>query len=120
VLQPGVCLSDRGHIILGARVIGAGTMIHDRVTIGMNLFDEGIPVIGNDVWIGPNCIIYGNILVGDGVTILPNTVLAKSVPGCVVLLGNPARIVRRGFDNAVLRSSLATDVEMPPVETGSV
>ena len=89
LIESGVCLSNNGHIICGARVIGAGTLIHDHVTIGMNLFDSGTPEIGRNVWIGPWSIIYGNIKVGDGVTILPNTVLTKSVPDGVIGSGSP-------------------------------
>lgn len=108
--EPGVYLSNRGHIILGARKIGTGTIIHDRVTIGMNLLNKGIPVIGRNVWIGPHSIINGEIYLGDGVTILPGTVLTKNLPARVVVQGNPARIVKRDFDNSELRRTLVTDV----------
>lgn len=108
--EPGVYLSDRGHIILGARSIGAGTIIHERVTIGINLLNKGIPAIGRNVWIGSDCLISGDITIGDGVTVLPNTVLTKSLPPGVVVQGNPARIVKRDFDNSQLRLTVASDV----------
>jgi serine acetyltransferase len=111
VLEPGVYLSNSGHIVLGARFIGTGTVIHDRVTIGMDLFDRAVPEIGRNVWIGPCSVIYGNIKVADGATILPNTVLTKSVPAGAVVQGNPARVIRRGFDNGLLRRTLNTDIE---------
>jgi serine O-acetyltransferase len=107
--EPGVYLSDGGHIILGARSVGSGTLIHDRVTIGINLQNKGIPEIGRNVWIGPNCLISGGISIGDGVTILPGTVLTKSLPPGVVVQGNPARIVKRDYDNSRLRQSAASD-----------
>jgi acetyltransferase-like isoleucine patch superfamily enzyme len=69
------------------------------------------------VWIGPWSIIYGNIKVGDGVTILPNTVLTKSVSDGVIVQGNPARVIRRCFDNTVLRCTLDTEVERLLAET---
>lgn len=108
-MAPGIFLSNRGHIVLGARSIGADTIIHERVTIGMNLADRQVPEIGRNVWIGPDCVIYGNLFVGDGATILPGTVLTKSIPPGSVVRGNPARIVRRKFDNSDLRNSLATE-----------
>lgn len=104
-IEPGVYLADGGHLIIGARRIGAGTIIHHRVTIGMNLADQGKPTLGANVWIGPDSVIYGNVTIGDGATILPGTVLTKSIPGGTVVQGNPARVVRTGFDNAPLRSS---------------
>jgi serine acetyltransferase len=109
-IEPGVYLSNRGHIILGARTIGTGTLIHGCVTIGMNLMNGGIPEIGRNVWIGPHSVIYGDIIIGDGVTVLPWTAVTKSLPPGVVVQGNPARIVKRGFNNNELRRSLTTDV----------
>lgn len=108
--EPGVYLSNHGHIILGANKIGSGTVIHHCVTIGMNLENEGIPTIDRNVWIGPHCVIYGNIHVGEGATVLPYTVLTKSIPAGVVVRGNPARIVARDFDNTALRSTTGTEI----------
>jgi len=111
VIAPGIYLGGGGHIILGATAVGSGTMIHHSVTIGMSVTDSGVPEIGSDVWIGPNCVIYGAIRVADGVTILPNTVLTKNLPPRVVVKGNPARIVRRDYDNGALRNSCDLDID---------
>jgi serine O-acetyltransferase len=111
VICSGIYLSDCGHIMLGARAIGSGTIIHNRVTIGKNnIGDRGHPEIGRNVWIGPQSVIYGNISIGDGVTILPNTVITRSVPPGVMIQGNPARVVKRLHDNSILRSTLSTDI----------
>jgi acetyltransferase-like isoleucine patch superfamily enzyme len=61
------------------------------------------PEIGKNVWIGSDCVVYGAITIGDGATLLPGTVLAKSIPPCVVMRGNPARLVVKNFDNSELR-----------------
>ncbi len=108
--EPGVYLSNRGHIILGALSVGTGTIIHERVTIGRNLQNKTTPEIGRNVWIGTNCVISGDIKIGNGVTILPNSVLTKNLPSGVMVQGNPARIVKRDFDNSALRNTLTTDV----------
>jgi serine acetyltransferase len=110
VLDGGVYLSDHGHIVAGARTIGAGTIIHDRVTIGWGVRSSGMPAIGRDVWIGPGAVIAGNVTVGDGATILPGTVLTRSVPPACVLEGNPARIVTALVDTAALRRTLSPEV----------
>jgi len=113
-IDEDVYLSERGHFVIGARRIGAGTHIHHCVTIGRDLFDGGRPLIGRDVWIGSDCVIYGNIAIGDGATILPGTVLTKSIPPRVVVQGNPARVVRRDFDNSSLRRSHDPEVTVLP------
>lgn len=107
-IEGGVWLANRGHIVLGARTVGRGTLIHDHVTIGMSLADGALPAIGRNVWIGPHCVIFGGVTIGDGVTVLPWTVLTRSVPAAVVVGGNPARMLRGGFDNSSLRSSFST------------
>jgi serine O-acetyltransferase len=110
-IDPGVYLSDNGFLILGPVRIGSGTLIHERVTIGVRAGDPGKPVIGEKVWIGPDCVIYGNLSVGDGATVLPGAVVSMSVPARAVAAGNPATIVRREFDNTALRGSLARDID---------
>ena len=40
-LEEGVYLSARGRIFLGARSVGAGTVIHDRVSIGKSPVGAG-------------------------------------------------------------------------------
>jgi serine O-acetyltransferase len=109
VIDEGVHLSDNGRLIIGARRIGRGTIIHDRVTIGVKAGAAVIePIIGENVWIGADCVIYGDITIGDGATILPETVLSMNVPPRAVVAGNPATIIAREFDNASLRRSLDT------------
>ncbi|MHB8813207.1 MAG: LbetaH domain-containing protein [Steroidobacteraceae bacterium] len=109
VIDEGVHLSDRGQLIIGARRIGRGTIIHDRVTIGVKAGAAVIePIVGENVWIGSDCVIYGDIAIGDGATILPETVLSMNVPPRAVVAGNPATIIAREFDNARLRRSLDT------------
>lgn len=109
-LEGGVCIAGGGHVFLGPRTIGRGTVIHAGVTIGWGVRHGGLPTIGPRVWIGPDCVIAGNITVGEGTTILPHTVLTKSIPAGALVQGNPARVIRRDFDNAALRASLSTDV----------
>lgn len=110
-IAPGVYLSDRGFLILGPRSIGGGTLIHERVTIGVRAGEKGRPVIGANVWIGHDCVIYGNLSIGDGATVLPGSVVSMNVPAGAVAGGNPATIVRRQFDNARLRATLAGEVD---------
>lgn len=102
-IEGGVLFSDQGNIIFGARKTGAGTVIGTRVTVGMS-HHRGRPEIGRNVWIGSDCVVYGAISIGDGATLMPGTVLTKSIPGGVVMRGNPAQLVLRNFDNSELRT----------------
>jgi serine acetyltransferase len=117
-IAPGVYLSDCGFLILGPARIGSGTLIHERVTIGVRGGDSKRPVIGADVWIGPDCVIYGDLSVGDGATVLPGSVVSIGVPAGAVAAGNPATIIRRQYDNAALRRTLARDVAPGSLASG--
>lgn len=105
-VDPGVVVSDRGHVIAGARRIGAGTVIGSRVTIGMDVRRSLKPTIGRDVWLGDRCVVYGDITVGDGATILPGTILARSVPADAVVEGNPGRVAGIAGDRPAIRRRL--------------
>jgi serine acetyltransferase len=107
----GVYLSDGGYLFLGPRRIGDGTLIHARVTIGVRAGENAAPEIGTNVWIGPDTVIYGAVTLGDGATVLPGSVLSINVPADTVVGGNPARILRRSFDNSALRSSLSRTID---------
>lgn len=102
-----VYLSNRGYIICGAQSIGCGSVIHDHCTLGGVTADgeTGRPIIGENVWIGPDCVIVGSLMIGDGATILPGTFLTFNVRPGAVVNGNPARVTGEGFDNTALRSS---------------
>lgn len=110
-MEPGLYLSDAGHIQLGARSVGAGTIIHHHVTIGRGRRSDDKAEIGRDVWIGPRCVIYGRIWICDGATVLPGSVLTRDAPAGSVVGGNPATMLRQHFDNLALRSSLEFDGE---------
>jgi|GEM_PF-3254015 len=110
---PGpVYLPDKGYCILGAERVGAGSIIHHRITFGMAVGSGKIdrPAVGANVWIGPDCVIAGKLDIGDGATILPGSYLTFSVPPRSVVKGNPARVVRENFDNSTLRKSLVAEL----------
>ncbi len=54
--------------------------------------------IGHDVWIGHGAIILPGRNVGTGAVIAAGAIVTKDVPAYTIVAGNPARIVRRRFD----------------------
>lgn len=60
---------------------------------------KGDTVVGNDVWIGQNVTVLPGVHIGDGAIIGANSVVGSDVPPYTVVAGNPARIVRRRFDD---------------------
>ena len=59
---------------------------------------KGDTVIGNDVWIGQNNTILPGVKIGDGAIIGMASVVASDVPPYTIVAGNPARVIKKRFD----------------------
>ena len=62
--------------------------------------------IGNDVYIGHGAFLMADITVGDGAIIGANAVVTKDVPPYAVVAGNPARVVKMRFPDALIERYL--------------
>lgn len=51
--------------------------------------------IGNDVWIGGGAIICPGVNIGDRVVVGAGAVVTKNVPDDVIIIGNPAKILKQ-------------------------
>ena len=49
-------------------------------------------VIGNDVWIGANCVLLDGAVIGDGCIIGAATLVRAPLPPFCIAMGNPAKI----------------------------
>lgn len=68
-----------------------------------------LPVkIGNDVWIGQNVTLAQGIKIGDGAIIAGNALVTKDVPPYVIVGGNPAKIIRKRFDDEAIELLLSS------------
>ena len=57
--------------------------------------EYGKPVIiGSNVWIGGGAIINPGVTIGDNAVIGSGSVVTKNVPSNVVVVGNPAKVIR--------------------------
>lgn len=91
----GFYLGHWGSLVINPKTkIGKNCNIAQGVTIGQQNRgkNEGYPVIGNQVWIGPNAVIVGKINIGNNVLVAPNAYVNFDVPDNSVVAGNPAKI----------------------------
>ena len=63
---------------------------------------KGDTIIGNDVWIGQNATILPGVHVGDGAIIGANSVIGSDVNPYTIVVGNPARPIRKRFDEELI------------------
>ncbi|WP_111668944.1 sugar O-acetyltransferase [Algoriphagus litoralis] len=52
-------------------------------------------IIGDNVWIGGNSVIFPGICIGDNVTIGAGSVVTKDIPSDVLAFGNPCKVVKQ-------------------------
>jgi serine O-acetyltransferase len=100
-IGPGLYVGHFGGVLIGPAKIGRDCNIAHQVTIGARADGaRGLPVLGDRVWVGTGSVIHGEVRIADGVTIGPLTVVSRSLPGKVLVAGNPMRIIRRDYDNS--------------------
>lgn len=91
-----------GSVISGDTVIGANCTIRHFTTITNKMEEDGSygksPNIGKNVDIGVNVVIIGDVVIGDNVTIGAGTVVTKNIEANSVMVGNPARLLKKVYD----------------------
>lgn len=117
VIGEKVSASDNVHIACTNSVtIGAGTLIGSRVIITDHahgiyrgdqqsspeslpterpLSQDGVVMIGKNVWIGDGVAVLAGAEIGDGAIVGANSVVTGVVPPRTIVVGAPARVVRR-------------------------
>ena len=77
---------------------------------------KGDTVIGNDVWIGQNATILPGVHVGDGAIIGANSVVGSDIEPYTIVAGNPAKPIRKRFDDELIALMLEWKWWDKPIE----
>ncbi len=67
---------------------------------------NGDIVVGSDVWIGQEVIILSGVTVGHGAVIGTRSVVTKDVEPYSIVAGNPARVIKKRFDETIVNKLL--------------
>lgn len=79
--------------------------------IGRNFYNEqwdnekisnGNTKVGNDVWIGAQCIILGGVTIGNGAIVSANSLVNKDIPPYAIVGGTPAKIIGYRFSKEII------------------
>ncbi len=101
-IHPGAQIGRRFFIDHGMGVvigetaeIGSDVLMYQGVVLGGTALEKAKrhPTIGNDVVIGTAAILLGPITIGDGARVGANSVVVRSVPPGVTVVGVPGRVV---------------------------
>ena len=63
---------------------------------------KGDTVIGNDVWIGQHAVILPGVHIGDGAIVGADSVVGRDVEPYTIVIGNPAKVLRKRFDDDLI------------------
>jgi UDP-3-O-[3-hydroxymyristoyl] glucosamine N-acyltransferase len=75
--------------------IAHGVVIGENSLVIANAMVAGSAIIGDNVWVAPSSSILNKIQVGNDVVIGMGAVVLKSVPDGQVMVGNPAKELKR-------------------------
>lgn len=65
--------------------------------------------IGHDVWIGFGARIGAGVTIGHGAVVGMGAVVVKDVADYTIVAGNPARVIRRRFDDRIIAALLKSN-----------
>lgn len=92
------------NVLLAHNVALIGKDDHLFCFPGIPIWDSGRGdkfkvIIEDDVWIGHSAIILSGVTIGCGSIIAAGAVVTKDVPPCSIVGGNPARLIKKRFQN---------------------
>jgi maltose O-acetyltransferase len=100
-INDGVYLNGLGGIVIGDDVsISAGAIIVSTMIDPVCFLQKKIHLskkitVGNNVQIGAGAKILGGISIGNNVIVGAGSVVTKNIEDNVIVVGNPARILRK-------------------------
>ena len=87
------------NVLIGPNVgiYTAGHPIHHELR--NQEYEYAFPIsIGDNVWIGGNVVINPGVSIGENSVIGSGSVVTKDIPGTVIAMGNPCKVLRKLTD----------------------
>lgn len=95
-------MNGSNHAMDGVSTYPFKVMGKSWADVPMNGVSKGDTVIGNDVWIGNSATFMQGVKVGHGAIIGTGSLVTKDVEPYSIVGGNPARLIRKRFDDETI------------------
>lgn len=95
-------MNGANHDISGFSTFPFRAFGHEWQNVPLNAENKGDTLIGNDVWIGYGVTIMPGIHIGDGAILASHSVITKNVEPYSIVGGNPAKLIRKRFDDETI------------------
>ena len=92
-------MNGGNHPMAGVSTYPFKVFGHSWSATPMDVVSKGDTVIGHDVWIGNSVTIMQGVQIGHGAIIGTNALVTKDVAPYTIVGGNPAKIIRKRFDD---------------------
>ena len=93
----GVQIQEYNHKFDGLSSAFLDKKFSRKKSILSGIASRGPVVLGNDVWVGINCIILSGVTIGDGAIVAAGSVVTKDVAPYAIVGGNPAKFIKYRF-----------------------
>lgn len=101
-IAPGVKIVEFNHEINKPTTFAVNFNIYKK-EFREDVQSKGSVVIEDDVWIGSNAVILSGVKIGRGSIIGGGAVVTKDVEPYSILIGVPAKVIRKRFNNIIVK-----------------
>jgi virginiamycin A acetyltransferase len=97
-IMPGANHADLGPSTFPFGIFGE-PWAERTMDLVMGAPSRGDTVVGNDVWLGYRALVLPGVTIGHGAIVAAASVVATDIPPYAIVGGNPARVIRRRYDD---------------------
>lgn len=80
---------------------------------------NGPIIIKDDVWIGTSAIVMSGVTINQGAIVAAGAVVVKDVPPYAIVGGNPAKVIKYRFDEAIIER-LVKEVDYSKLDADTI
>lgn len=101
-IGPGLVVRNFSCIFILAEKIGRNCTVNQGVNV-THVRSDGRPIIGDNVYLGTQCVVMGKVKIGNNVVVAANSLVIADVPDNCTVMGVPARVMSRNNDSPYLK-----------------